>query len=314
MTSPLVTIVIAAYKTPRDYLSAALSSALDQSYTEIEIIVSDDSPTPSLRAVVEQLGDPRVEYRHNSPPCGVAKNHWSCFQNARGEFIAVLNHDDLYSPNFLERLVAHLVADPQLSLVFCDHWVIDQNGCFMVEETERVSEYWGRKQLREGAYKPFYQLFAAQTIPMVMGTVFRKSILPPSLPENAGPAYDLWLTYLLCREGLGAYYVRDRLSSWRAHAGNLTSRRGYDWATGCAACWQAVTCDPNLSSIHRTAQRKAATALYSSAVSSWLAGQRLNCVRHGWQSLRMRPSWKGVIACALSLIPRWLVNQTKAYK
>ncbi len=307
MPQPLVTIPITAYKTRPDHLATAIESALGQTWQNIEVIVSDDSPDSSLRAVVEQFSDPRLRYRHNSPGLGVARNHLRCFREARGEYIAVLNHDDFFAPTFIERLVQPLIEHPDLSLAFCDHWVVDANGHRLTAQTEQTTEYWGRLTLTEGIHRPFFDLLAAQTIPMAMGAVFRPSLLPPLLPDKAGPAYDLWLTYLLCQESYGAYYVRDRLSSWRSHMGSLTSQGGLDWSYGSAECWRTVANDARLTSIRKVARQKAAIAFCSCAVSSWLAGQRRRCFSFGWRSLQMSPTIKGFVTLCLPVVPSaWL--------
>ncbi|MBW4554158.1 MAG: glycosyltransferase [Aphanocapsa sp. GSE-SYN-MK-11-07L] len=304
MPQPLVTIPIAAYKTRPDHLTTAIKSALGQTWQNIEVIVSDDSPNPSLRAVVEQFLDPRLRYRHNFPGLGVARNHLLCFREAEGEYIAVLNHDDFFAPTFIERLVEPLIEHPALSLAFCDHWVVDADGQRLVPETEQTTKDWGRLALMEGIHRPFFDLLAAQTIPMAMGAVFRQSLLPSLLPAKAGPAYDLWLTYLLCQESYGAYYVRDRLSSWRSHPENITSRGGLDWSYGAAECWRTVANDARLASIRPIARRKAASAFCCCAVSSWRAGQRGRCFSFGWRSLRMSPTIKGFATLCLPVVPR----------
>lgn len=309
MSSRLVTVVIAAYRTLPDHLSAAVASALTQTSQEVEVIVSDDSPDRALEPVVSQFRDSRLRYRHNSPGLGVAGNHWACFREAKGQYIAVLNHDDLISSTFVERLVAPLIENPELALAFCDHWVIDEDGRRLIGETERVSDAWGRSKLAEGVYRPFFDLFVSQTIPMAMGTVFRRGLLPETLPEQAGPAYDLWLTYLLCRRGYGAYYVSDRLSSWRAHGENLTSQGGTEWSVGSAGCWDAASRDPALSSFHRVIRRKAALAYSAGAINSWRAGRRADCFGYGFRSLHAVPTWKGLISCLLSVTPRGLAKR-----
>ncbi len=307
MSHPAVTIPIAAYRSRPEHLSAAIRSALDQTFPDFEVIVSDDSPDETLKPLVDRFQDPRLRYRHNSPALGVAHNHWSCFGQASGEYVAILNHDDLLEPTFLEKLLAPLDADADLALAFCDHWVIDQDGRRFTEGTDAASLQWGRAQLKAGVHRPFFELLAAQTIPMAMGTVFRRRMLPAILPVKAGPAYDLWLTYLLCRERHGAYYVPERLSSWRAHEGNLTSQGGVDWSRSTAECWQAVARDPELSSIHSPARRKGAAAFFTCALNSWRRGRRSECVYYGWQSLRVLPNWKGLAACLLPAVPQRFV-------
>ncbi|MFH1681193.1 MAG: glycosyltransferase family 2 protein [Candidatus Eisenbacteria bacterium] len=302
-SSPLVSVVIAAYESRPDYLVAAIRSALDQTLDDLEVIVSDDSPDLALRKVAGECADDRVRYRRNSPPLGAARNHWACFREARGEYIAVLNHDDLFAPTFLARLVAPLQKNRELALAFCDHWVIDADGRVLTEQTERTSARWGRSRLAEGTHRPFFELLVAQTIPMVVGAVFRKDRLAASMPAHAGPAYDLWMTYLLCREGFGAYYVRDRLSSWRTHPENLTSRGDTDWWYGAAECWRAIAADPALASVRGPAGKKAALAYSSCAAAARRSGRRTECFYLGLRSLRSSPTWKGLLACLLPLVP-----------
>ena len=59
MTQPLVSIVVATYRSQPDHLTTALRSALAQTYAHVEIIVCDDSPDDSLRALVARFGDQR---------------------------------------------------------------------------------------------------------------------------------------------------------------------------------------------------------------------------------------------------------------
>jgi GT2 family glycosyltransferase len=156
--------------------------------------VSDDSPSDVLQSVVREFHDPRLSYRCNTPSRGPAANHWSCFREARGEFIVILNHDDVLEPVFLERLLPPLQNNPSIAVAFCDHWIIDDSGAVRRESSDEASRHYGRTTLAAGPHEPFHQQLLHQTIPMAMGAVFRRSALPADLPANAGPAYDLWLT------------------------------------------------------------------------------------------------------------------------
>ena len=55
---------------------------------------------------------------------------------ARGRYLAVLNHDDRWSPHFLATLVAPLEGSPEVALAFSDHNIIDATGRFLAAETE----------------------------------------------------------------------------------------------------------------------------------------------------------------------------------
>ena len=303
MPEPLVSIVIATYQSRRDHLSAAITSALGQTWGSIEVIVCDDSPDDALRTFVAGFRDPRLRYRHNAPPLGVARNHWLSFNEAQGEYLAVLNHDDWLAPTFVEQLAQALQRQPDAVLAFCDHWIIDVRGRRRDADTDHNSGVWGRSKLALGMHRPFPALVAQQTIPMAMGALFRRSALPATLPAEAGPAYDLWLAYLLCRNGGGAWYVRKRLSAWRTHADNLTSGGGLAWLMGSALCWQAMSQDPLIASLHHVTRHKAALGFYGCAVRAWQDGQRLACAGFAFRSLRARLTLRGLCACLLPVLP-----------
>jgi hypothetical protein len=306
MSAPLVSIVIATYRSRHDHLRAAIASALAQSMTDVEVIVSDDSPDDALSELVASFRDQRLRYRHNAPALGVARNHWLSFGEARGEFIVILNHDDWLASAFVERLARALQAEPQAVLAFCDHWVIDVTGERLVAYTDSNTVAWGRAQLSRGLHRSFAPLVAAQSIPMAMGAMFRRAALPTVLPGVAGPAYDLWLTYLLCRTGGAAWYESERLSAWRTHEGNLTSEGGLEWLHGTATCWAAMARDSNFAAVRQLARRRAADSFNGCATRSWAHGQRAQCMDYAWQSMACTPTAKAVAALLLLLLPsRW---------
>lgn len=300
---PLVTIVVAAYSPEPEHFAFAVDSACAQTYRNLEIIIGDDSPDDSLRQWVAKRKDERLHYTHHVPALGVATNHWTAFKRARGEYVVVLNHDDWLAPEFVATMVTALQQQPEAGLAFGDHWVVDGFGHRQLEETVRNSALWGRTALAAGVHIPFDHLLAAQTIPMAMGAMFRRSALPATLPAHAGPAYDLWLTYLLARTGCGAFYVPERLSAWRSHAGNQTSLASLSWLQGSADCWQAVAGDSRLKCIRSVARGKASRAYGTCAVRSWRDRKPMACARFALRSVRARVTLRGLGLLLLALLP-----------
>jgi glycosyltransferase involved in cell wall biosynthesis len=304
MDFPLVSIVIATYKSRHDHIGFALKSAVGQTWPRIEVIVTDDSPDDALHAVVDSFTDARLRYRRNTPSLGVAMNHWVAFRECQGEFIVVLNHDDSLEPTFVEALVRPLIERPKVSLVFCDHWLMDESGKRLPSETQQNSVLWGRASLVAGLHQPFPALVVNQTIPLAMGAMFRRSALPPELPAHAGPAYDLWLAYLLCRQGGGAWYHPERLSSWRTHSGNLTSAGNVDWLNGSATCWLDASDVPLFAPWKHAMRRKAAQGFSACAVRSCARGRRASGFRFALRSLSAAPTFKGLAALCLPVLPQ----------
>jgi glycosyltransferase involved in cell wall biosynthesis len=117
--SPAVSIVIPAFKASRD-IADALVSVFRQTFTDFEVIVvNDGSPdTAELEAALEphQL---RLRYMIQ-PNLGAAAARNTGVRAARGEYLAFLDADDIWRPEFLERQVGFLEAHPGCALVYSD--------------------------------------------------------------------------------------------------------------------------------------------------------------------------------------------------
>ncbi len=299
----LVTLIVAAYRTRPEHLRAALASALAQTHAELEIIVSDDSPDHRLGALVAAFADPRLHYQHHPQALGAAQNHARCLQQARGSFVAILNHDDALAPEFVARTRAALRRHPSAVLAFCDHHVVDADGRPQTAQSDRVSARWGRAMLASGLHRPFTSLVVAQSIPMAMGTLIRRTAVPHAPPRCAGPAYDLWLSYLLARHGGGAVYLPERLSAWRDHAGSLTHQGGLDWLRGAALCWEAMADDAAFTGQRALLCSRVAAAWVACARAAWRQGRVADSRRYAARSLQTRFTARGVAALGLSLWP-----------
>jgi glycosyltransferase involved in cell wall biosynthesis len=227
MNPPPVTIIVPAFRR-LNFLSEALASALNQTFCDFEVIVTDDSDSPEIAQIAASFSDPRIRYRSNPRPLGIAMNHYAAFLEARGNCLASLHDDDVWEPHFLSELIPPLQSDASLAVAFCDHHLIDEQGRFLPEWTRRNSRIYRRNTLAAGRHQPFLEMAVIhESIPMAMGAVFRKSILDRAdYPPRIGGSYDHWLAYLAAREGLAAFYVPKRLTRYRLHPGSGTVQRG----------------------------------------------------------------------------------------
>jgi hypothetical protein len=302
MDTPLVSIVVATYCTPLHLFHDAIDSALAQRWPRLEILVCDDSPRPDLARVVAAKSDTRLVYHHNRPALGVCANHWAAFGRARGEFIAVLNHDDRLEPDFTPRLAGLLMAHPRAVVAFCDHWVIDASGQRLREASDVNTRQWSRDRLAAGLQSDAEQLVLQQSLPLAMGTLFRRNALPASPPFEAGPAYDLLLAYLLVRSG-EVWYEPTRLSAWRSHDANLTSGAGSNWLDGSACCWEAMASDPAFARVQAQARHRAASARQACAMRAWADGTSQLARRQALRSLRWRVGWRATATWLVCWLP-----------
>lgn len=115
-----VSIMIPTYN-QAGIVSQAIESALNQTYTNIEIVISDDSPNDETGKLVKKyLNDPRVHYFKNNSTLGRVKNYRDTLYNkVTGDYVLNIDGDDyLIDRNYIADAVKILDENPEVSLVF----------------------------------------------------------------------------------------------------------------------------------------------------------------------------------------------------
>lgn len=102
--SPFVSFCLTTYKR-HDHLQATLESIRQQSFTDFEVIVSDNDPEGSGRIVVEGFSDLRFKYFANLENLGMKKSFNKSLERSSGEFIVMIADDDPVYPDMLETLI-----------------------------------------------------------------------------------------------------------------------------------------------------------------------------------------------------------------
>jgi glycosyltransferase involved in cell wall biosynthesis len=132
-----VTVVIPTYDRP-EFLEQAIRSVLAQTFPDFELIVSDDGTNPRTREVVERLDDDRIRYRRTAGRLGIPRHFNDCAKHAGSELFGLLPDDDVYTPTYLERMVAALDANPGAGFAQCGFYAVDR-GLRCIEEMVAAS-------------------------------------------------------------------------------------------------------------------------------------------------------------------------------
>lgn len=102
---PTVSVVVPAYNRAR-FLADAVASVINQTLTDLEIIVVDDGSTDDTRTVVESLADERIRYVRHDENKGANAARNTGIRLARGRYVAFQDSDDRWDPQKLERQIA----------------------------------------------------------------------------------------------------------------------------------------------------------------------------------------------------------------
>ena len=96
---PLVSIGIPTYNRADGFLKQALQSAVNQTYGNIEIIVSDNCSTDHTEDLVNEFSDSRIKYIKHNNNIGANNNFNFCVNSAKGDYFLLLHDDDLIDPD-----------------------------------------------------------------------------------------------------------------------------------------------------------------------------------------------------------------------
>lgn len=117
MNSPKVSVLIASYNHER-YIGEAISSVLEQSLTDLELIIVDDGSADNTVAVARSFDDPRIFVEalpENVGACGAMS---IALDRAKGQYVAVLSSDDFFLPGKLRQQADLLDASPEFAATF----------------------------------------------------------------------------------------------------------------------------------------------------------------------------------------------------
>jgi glycosyltransferase involved in cell wall biosynthesis len=144
-TSPLVSVVIPVFNGERT-IAATLASVLVQTHRELEVIVVDDGSTDATLQIVAEAGDERVRIVRQARR-GVSSSRNRGVAEARGEYVAFIDADDLWTAGKLESQVAALRENPAAAVAYCWTDYVDPDGR-AVGRAERVTHQgWVRQAL-----------------------------------------------------------------------------------------------------------------------------------------------------------------------
>lgn len=115
---PRVSVLTPIYRTDASHLRECIESILNQTFTDFEFLILNDSPDATyLRDIVKSYGDKRIKYIENDHNMGISASRNKLLKMARGQYIAIFDHDDISVPTRLMQQVEFLDANPHIGVV-----------------------------------------------------------------------------------------------------------------------------------------------------------------------------------------------------
>ena len=211
-----VSIVVPLYNTPEIFLREMLDSVQNQTYTEWELCFADasDKKNEQVRRIVEkyQSSDRRIKYKKLEKNEGISENTNKAFEMATGDYIGLMDHDDLLHPSALYNIVKS-VEEKKADFIYTDELTF-------IEEPDRVQSIhfkpdFSWETFRNNNFICHFTVFKRNLLKKVGG--FRKKY-------DGSQDYDLFLRLLEKAENI--YHIPKVLYYWRLHAGSVSSGVG----------------------------------------------------------------------------------------
>jgi glycosyltransferase involved in cell wall biosynthesis len=212
-SSPRVSVIVSTFNGEK-YLPEALNSILNQTFDDFELIIVNDGSTDSTSKILGDLKDERLVLIENTVNLGIAASQNKAIAVARGEYVALQDHDDVSLPERLQLQVDFLDRHPEIALVSSSCCRIDEAGK-TIEFIERPA---GDMELKWGF------LFGC---PIFHTTVMlRRAVLDddPAYSEDYAFACD----YELLSRVVAAHQVAQMANSlvrWRTHSDTTSVKR-----------------------------------------------------------------------------------------
>lgn len=183
---PLVSVIVPTFNR-RELVCQAIDSVLAQTFSDYELIIVDDGSTDGTGEAIAAYGD-RIRYcwQENQGE-SVARNRGIAL--AQGEYIALLDSDDLWEPEKLQVQAAVLDAEPEVLVVGCQSWAVDEQGVRV--SPHPMGQITDAMQLRYCALRETNHFYGGGSTAMIRHNAL--GVDPFSVGIYYGEDWDLWL-------------------------------------------------------------------------------------------------------------------------
>ena len=228
-STPTVSVLTPIYNTNPQQLRECIESVLDQTFSDFEFIILNDSPdNTALDDIVASYSDGRIRYVRNDVNMGISASRNRLLDMARGKYIAIFDHDDICMPDRLEKSVAILDARPWVGVVSgWMHFFDGPDADFIRQYPENDTDI--RTMLCQDC-------FVAHTASMIRKSVLDGHNIRYESAFSPAEDYRLWARLMPYTQ---FYNIPCVLVRYRNH----DNRTSISQQTRMRMCWRAISSD-----------------------------------------------------------------------
>ncbi|MBR5874561.1 MAG: glycosyltransferase family 2 protein [Oscillospiraceae bacterium] len=209
---PKISIIVPLYNTPEKFLKEMIDSVYNQSYSNWQLVLADasDKDLPHIKKVVDSYGDSRIVYEKLAENKGISENTNKGFALADGDYLALLDHDDVILPNALYENVK-AINETGAQVLYSDEITLDGELKHLIQFHFKID--YAPDFLRGVNYITHFLVFE------------RKLFEQVGAYEDAtyDGAQDFDLTLRLSEKANKVHHIPKVLYYWRGHAGSTAN-------------------------------------------------------------------------------------------
>ena len=221
---PLISVIIPAYNHER-FIAAAVDSVLQQTVSDLELIVVDDGSTDQTGNIVKSYEDPRLSYYYqdNQDAYNTLNRGLSL---AKGKYIAILNSDDVYTVNRLERLL-NFTAEKGAQCVFTNVIPISDEGVEFTDPDFGWNTWHAKNRTWYFGCRDLYAGFLKGNFMVTTSNLFMTAHAAQTVGKFSSLRYlhdyDYIFRMMLAFPNSVHYLDNEKLLYYRIHSGNTLS-------------------------------------------------------------------------------------------
>lgn len=205
---PKISVIMPSYNSGK-YISGAIDSILNQTFSDFELIIIDDGSDDDTVKIIKSYTDNRIQLYLNEKNIGVASTLNRGLFLAKGEFIARMDSDDISLPNRFEKQLEYLYSNPQVAVV----------GTGIKLFGERTGNHFFSSSSKQLKVDTLFSCCLAHPSVMMRASVFGEGKLKYDEAYNKIEDFDLWVRTI---EKYDIGSIHETLLEYRIHSGQVT--------------------------------------------------------------------------------------------
>jgi len=221
---PLISVILPSYNHSK-YIKESIDSILNQTYQNFELIITDDGSTDNSKEIILSYTDKRIKSYFFKKNKGAVSATNFCIEKSKGKYISILNSDDIYCPQKIEKQINFLLRNKNTSAVFSYAQAIDENSKEIKIENNPLEPVVSTKASRTDMLKIF--LDSGNIL------IHPTALIKKSVYKNIGfydnrlhqiPDFEYWVR--MCVAGYNIKVLPEKLIKYRFRENELNTSNG----------------------------------------------------------------------------------------